>query len=100
MRTEPAPSARKAVEIVSLLAEHPSETFPVAEIARRLGHNRATCQAVLLALDDAGWVRRAGDGGYAIGPALIPLGAAALAGIPVVELLRPAVRQLHEAVGF
>jgi DNA-binding IclR family transcriptional regulator len=97
---QPAPSAQRAIEIVSLLAAYPGDAFPVAEIARRLAHNRATCQAVLLALEEAGWARRTDDGRYAIGPGLIPLGSAALAGIPVVERLRPAVQELHETAGF
>jgi DNA-binding IclR family transcriptional regulator len=86
--------------VVSLLANHPSETFPVAEIARRLGYNRATCHAVLLALEEAGWVRRSRERGYAVGPGLIPLGSAALAGVPVVEVLRRAVQELHGALGL
>ena len=82
-----------------LLAEHSGETFTVAELARRVGQSRATCQAVLLALESAEWVRRGSGGGYALGVGLISIGAAARRGAAVVELLRSAVDELHLASG-
>ncbi|UGQ11954.1 helix-turn-helix domain-containing protein [Yinghuangia sp. ASG 101] len=99
MALQPAPSAQRAVEIVGFLAEHPAETFAVADLARRLGQSRATCQAVLLALESADWVRRGEQGGYTLGAGLIPVGAAAQRGLGVVELLRDTVNELYLALG-
>lgn len=87
------------MEIVGFLAEHPAETFAVADLARRLGQSRATCQAVLLALESADWVRRGDQGGYTLGAGLIPVGAAAQRGLGVTELLRNAVNELYLALG-
>ena len=95
MAVQAAPSAQRAVEIVQFLAEQPSESFPAAEIARRLGHSRATCNAVLLALGAADWVRRDELGRYAIGAGLIHLGMAAQRGTGMMELLRAAAAELY-----
>lgn len=80
------------------LAEHAGESFAVADLARRVGQSRTTCQSVLQALEPAQWVRRTRDG-YAVGPGLMALGAAARQGAPVVGLLRAAVRDLHDSIG-
>lgn len=98
MALAPAPSAQRAVEIVRFLADHPAEAFAVADLARRVGQSRATCQAVLLALEPARWVIRTRDG-YRLGPGLIPVGAAAQQGTALVGSLRAAARDLHERTG-
>jgi DNA-binding IclR family transcriptional regulator len=99
MPLQPAPSTQRAIAIVRLLAEHSGETYAVAELARRVGQSRATCQAVLLALESADWVRRGDSGGYTLGAGLIAIGAAAQRGTAIVELLRSAVDELHVACG-
>jgi DNA-binding IclR family transcriptional regulator len=91
---QPAPSAWRAVEVVRFLAGRPGETFAVADLARRLGQSRATCQAVLLALEPADWVRRT-EGGYTLGAGLIAIGAAAQHGVAIVGALRSATAELY-----
>ncbi|MFC5749837.1 helix-turn-helix domain-containing protein [Actinomadura rugatobispora] len=98
MALQPAPSAQRGVEIVRFLADHPGEVFAVADLARRLGQSRATCQAVLLALEPPNWVRRT-ESGYTLGAGLIPIGAAAQRGAAVVGLLRAATRRLYQETG-
>jgi DNA-binding IclR family transcriptional regulator len=99
MALQPSPSAQRAVAIVQFLAEHPDETLSVAELARRVGQSRATCQAVLLALESADWVRRREGGGYTLGAGLIAVGAAAARGAGVVELLRLAADEIQSSTG-
>jgi DNA-binding IclR family transcriptional regulator len=98
MALQPAPSAQRTVEIIRFLAEDPAEVYSVADLARRLGQSRATCQSVLLALEPMQWVTR-NRSGYTLGPGLISIGAAAQQGAPVVGLLRAAARDLYEQVG-
>jgi DNA-binding IclR family transcriptional regulator len=100
MALQPSPSAERAIDIVRFLAAHPGETFSAADLARRVGQSRATCQAVLLALEAADWVRRRRSGGYTLGAGLIAIGAAAQRGDGVVEVLRSAVLALYDEVGF
>ncbi len=95
MPLQPAPSAIRAVEIVRYLADHPGEVYSVAELARRVDQSRATCQAVLLALEPSHWVRRGKDG-YTLGAGLISVGAAAQQGAAIVGLLRSAARELYD----
>jgi DNA-binding IclR family transcriptional regulator len=83
---------------VRYLADHPGQVFAVADLARRLGQSRATCQAVLLALEPSDWVRRS-EGGYALGAGLISIGAAAQRGAAIVGALRAATAELYDATG-
>jgi DNA-binding IclR family transcriptional regulator len=98
MALQPAPSAVRTVEVVRFLAQHPSEVFAVADLARRVEQSRATCQAVLLALEPSDWVRHT-QGGYTLGAGLISIGAAARQGAAIVGLLRAATRDLYEEIG-
>jgi DNA-binding IclR family transcriptional regulator len=98
MALQPAPSAHRAVDIVRFLADHPGEVFAAADLARRVGQSRATCQAVLLALEPPQWVRRSEDG-YTLGSGLIAIGAAARQGAAIVGLLRSAVHDLYRTIG-
>ncbi len=99
MPLQPSPSAERTIQIVRFLAEHPGETFSVSDLARRVGQNRATCQAVMLALEAANWVQRRDGGGYTLGVGLISVGAAAQRGTGVIELLRSAAQDLYLATG-
>ena len=99
MALQASPSAQRAVDIVQFLAEHSGKTFSVAGLARHVGQSRATCQAVLLALEASDWVRRQESGGYTLGAGLIAIGAAAARGAGVVELLRSAVNELYASTG-
>ncbi|HUJ65161.1 MAG TPA: hypothetical protein VLX59_06475 [Acidimicrobiales bacterium] len=98
MGLQPAPSAVRAVEIVRFLAGRSGEEFSVADLARRLSQSRATCQAVLLALEPSDWVRRT-EGGYTLGAGLIAVGAAAQHGVAIVGALRSATAQLYDETG-
>lgn len=99
MAMQPAPSTQRAIEVVRFLADHPEESFAVADLARRLDQSRATCQAVLLALEAADWVRRTRAGRYRLGAGLIAIGAAAQRGVGILDLLRSAVHELHSETG-
>lgn len=98
MALQPAPSALRTVEIVRFLADHPGQVFAVAELARRVGQSRTTCQSVLQALEPSQWVHRSKDG-YSLGSGLIAIGAAAQGGAAVVSLLRASARDLHNRIG-
>lgn len=65
-----------------------------------LAQNRATCQALLLGLESADWVRRDERKEWALGPGLIPVGDAAEASLPGIDVLRAGVVQLAERLGL
>jgi DNA-binding IclR family transcriptional regulator len=97
----PSPSAARATQILGFLARHPRASFTVSEIARTLGLNRATCHSVLLALEEASYVRREErTKGYSLGPAPIGVGEAARSSMTVVGEARPEVERLAATTGL
>ena len=73
-----SPAVLRALDVLEELAADPGAALTVSEIARRLEIPRATCHAVLMALDERGYVvRGAGDRRYRLGPAGIAVGDAA-----------------------
>jgi IclR family acetate operon transcriptional repressor len=70
------------------------------EIARRTGVNASTVSRLLSTLAEDGLVHRADGGGpVRLGPRLVELGNAALAGLGIRELARPHLVELAEATG-
>jgi DNA-binding IclR family transcriptional regulator len=83
------------VTLLSALAAEPGSGLSIAEIARRLGVNKATCYPMLAALQDAGWlVRHPARRTFHLGPALVPLGRAAADSLPTAELVHAALAEL------
>ena len=81
------------------LAGQPGRAFTVSELARALGQNRATCQAILLSLEGVDWVRQGDRKAWGLGPGLIPLGDAAETSLPGIDAMRSGVAGLHERLG-
>ncbi len=97
----PAPAVERTTAILDFLAAHPTEAWSLSELARRLDLNKATAHSLLSALTDAGYlVRHPARKDYALGPALIGVGRAALEQFPVVDFARPEMRRLAEDTGL
>jgi DNA-binding IclR family transcriptional regulator len=73
-----SPPTARVVRVVEYLASRPTTAMTTTEIARDLGIARATCALVLDELTECGWLVRI-DGGYVLGPRVVPVGRAALA---------------------
>ena len=70
------------MDVLELLSREQQGVSTLSELARRLEMPRATCNTVVLALVERGYVTRTAEGErYVIGPACIGLGQAALAGV-------------------
>jgi DNA-binding IclR family transcriptional regulator len=92
----PALSASRSVDVLDLLAAFPGRSFTLSEIARATGVNVASCHAVLSTLVERGYLSRAaGQRTYALGPALVALGEAALKAQPLVARAKAAAHELH-----
>jgi DNA-binding IclR family transcriptional regulator len=97
----PSPQTDRVIALVELLTAHPGADFTLAELARRLGVSKPTCYPMLATLIRSGWLlRHPTRKTYRLGPALVPIGRAAAAGAPVVELARPRMAELAEACGL
>jgi DNA-binding IclR family transcriptional regulator len=83
--------------ILELFAAHGRE-LRVKEVAATLGLQRSTTHRYLASLTRAGFLRTDDGGLYSLGPLLIQLGAAAVAGSDVVNLAESYLDQLSEEV--
>ncbi len=77
-----------------------AEDVGTNELARRTGINASTVSRLLATLAARGFVRHVEETGrYQLGPRLVQLGSAALAGLDLRELARPALTSLAAATG-
>jgi DNA-binding IclR family transcriptional regulator len=97
----PSPQTDRVVTLLNLLAANPASGLSIAEIARRLGINKATCYPMLAALQDAGWlVRHPARRTFHLGPALVPVGRAAASSLPTGELVHAVLVDLAIDLGL
>jgi DNA-binding IclR family transcriptional regulator len=99
MSLAPSPTAARVVEILDFLAQRPTDAFTTSQLARALDQNRTTCQAALLSLEAAGWVRRNAEKAYSLGSAAIVAGQAALAALPFLGDLETELASLRADFG-
>ncbi len=71
----------------------------LADLVDASGLTRATAHRVAVALVTHGMLRRTGDGRFALGLRLIPLGRAAAADWPLVDAAHPALEALRTTTG-
>jgi DNA-binding IclR family transcriptional regulator len=96
----PAPAATRAVDIMSYLIAHPTQSFTLSELARHLRMNMASTHTVLAVLTAAGYVvRHPVRKTYALGPLLVAAGQAALERYPVIDVARDEIRKLSRQHG-
>jgi DNA-binding IclR family transcriptional regulator len=89
-----SPQTERLVLIFDFLSPDPNRGRTLADIARYLELDKATCLPMLQELVRSGWlVRDPTRKTYRIGPALVPLGRAAMQSVDVVDAARP---HLHE----
>ena len=99
MQLKPALSAARAARVLDFLSSHPAQVFSLAEIARALDVNAPSMLSVLLALSEAGYVvRNPAHKTYALGPALVALGHAALVRHPVLAAASDELDLLAEEI--
>jgi IclR family acetate operon transcriptional repressor len=86
------PNLRNACRILKLLGRHP-QGLKAADIARNLGIPVTTTLRIMTTLHLDGFARKH-EGRYELGPVLIQLGNAALAGTEIRELALPLLHKL------
>lgn len=95
----PALSAERAVAVLNFLAAHPGEAFTLSDLVRRVHVNVASMHAVLAVLEDQELVTRADGKHYRLGPALVPLGRAALPTNAAISAASHAIGLLARELG-
>ena len=97
MGVAPSSPARRVIRILECLGDHQQGGLTISKLAEELGLNRATCQSIVLALDEAGYVRRDRvTRAFSLGPAAISLGRAARGSLRIIDEVRPHVDGLAD----
>jgi len=102
MAVQPSPAVMRAARVLKLLAAEPAGELSLAELARRLGAHRSSCQTVVLALCGEGLVsRNEGAAGptYRLGPAVLELADAARPAVHAIDLVDTALVRLGDRFG-
>nr|WP_255649950.1 helix-turn-helix domain-containing protein [Frankia sp. ArI3] len=77
MAVKPSGSAVRVGRLLSFLGGHGESGYSLSELARAVGMDKSTCQAMLLALVEQGFVHRDdGHRTYALGPSALAVAAA------------------------
>lgn len=91
-----SPGVARVVSILNFISEHPGQSFTLTDIVRALRLSRATCHALLGGLVEAGYLFRASDKSYVLGPALIAMGEIAKDSFSPTLVAQPEMRALAD----
>ena len=94
--TRSSPGVRRVAAILNFMASHPRQAFALSDIVRALKLSRATCHALLTGLVEVGYLYRATDKTYVLGPALAAIGRAAAEHSSPLQVAQPEMRQLAD----
>jgi DNA-binding IclR family transcriptional regulator len=78
------------------MADHPGQAFALTDLVRALKLSRATCHALLTGLVEVGYLYRASDKTYVLGPALAAIARTAAANFSPLQVAQPEMRQLAD----
>ena len=96
-----SPQTERLVEIIETLAAAPQREYRLAELARLVGLDAATCHPMLTELTRVGWLVKDRDRKtYRLGPRLIAVGVAAQDSLPIAESARPHMQRLSTDTGL
>jgi DNA-binding IclR family transcriptional regulator len=82
--------------ILNFMADHPGQAFALTDLVRALKLSRATCHALLAGLVDVGYLYRAGDKTYVLGPKLAAIGRTAAENLSSAQVTQPELRRLAD----
>ncbi|MET0587714.1 MAG: helix-turn-helix domain-containing protein [Novosphingobium sp.] len=91
-----SPGVRRVAAILNFMADHPGQAFALTDLVRALKLSRATCHALLTGLVEVGYLYRASDKTYVLGPALAAIGRTAAANFSPLQVAQPEMRQLAD----
>lgn len=91
-----SPGVRRVAAILDFMADHPGQAFALTDLVRALKLSRATCHALLTGLVEVGYLYRASDKTYVLGPALAAIARTAAANFSPLQVAQPEMRQLAD----
>jgi len=91
-----SPGVLRVAAILNFIAEHPGQSFTLSDLVRALKLSRATCHALLTGLVEVGYLYRASDKAYVLGPALVAIGRVAAEHASPLQIAKPEMRALAD----
>lgn len=91
-----SPGVGRVAAILNFMADHPGQPFALTDLVRALKLSRATCHALLTGLVEVGYLYRASDKTYVLGPALARIGQTAAAHFSPLQVAQPEMRALAD----
>ena len=91
-----SPGVGRVAAILNFMADHPGQAFALTDLVRALKLSRATCHALLTGLVEVGYLYRASDKTYVLGPALARIGQTATAHFSPLQVAQPEMRELAD----
>jgi DNA-binding IclR family transcriptional regulator len=82
--------------VLDFMADHPGQAFALTDLVRALKLSRATCHALLTGLVEVGYLYRATDKTYVLGPALAAIGRVAQEHFSPLLIAKPEMRRLAD----
>lgn len=94
--TRSSPGVLRVAAILNFMADHPGQAFALTDLVRALKLSRATCHALLAGLVDVGYLYRASDKTYVLGPKLAAIGRTAAENLSPLQVTQPEMRRLAD----
>ena len=91
-----SPGVLRVASILNFIADHPEQAFTLTDLVRALKLSRATCHALLTGLVEVGYLYRASDKNYILGPALASIGRVAAQHTSPLQVAQPEMRALAD----
>jgi DNA-binding IclR family transcriptional regulator len=82
--------------ILDFFADHPGQAFTLTDLVRALKLSRATCHALLMGLVEVGYLYRASDKNYVLGPALVNIARVAAEHASPIQAVQPEIRAVAD----
>jgi DNA-binding IclR family transcriptional regulator len=91
-----SPGVLRVASILNFIADHPDQAFTLTDLVKALKLSRATCHALLTGLVEVGYLYRASDKNYILGPALASIGRVAALHTSPLQVAQPEMRALAD----
>ena len=91
-----SPGVLRVASILNFIADHPDQAFTLTDLVKALKLSRATCHALLTGLVEVGYLYRASDKNYILGPALAAIGRVAAQRTSPLQVAQPEMRALAD----
>jgi DNA-binding IclR family transcriptional regulator len=91
-----SPGVLRVASILNFIADHPDQSFTLTDLVKALKLSRATCHALLTGLVEVGYLYRASDKNYILGPALASIGRVAAQHTSPLQVAQPEMRALAD----